>query len=125
MLSENISAEVLRFLAERIDTVPHLEALLIIWQSGRSWDAVELSARIYIPQPATQLLLQDLQRAGLLASENSARFGFHAAEDILQLMPQVDTAYRRNISRVSTLIHHKASSSVREFARAFDFRKDR
>lgn len=125
MSTETLPAEVLRFLVERIDTVPHLEALLIIWQSGSRWDARQLSERIYLPQPATQLLLQDLQRAGLLVSDDAVRFGFDATDDMRQLMSQVDAAYRRNISRVSTLIHHKASSSVREFARAFDFRKDR
>ena len=40
-------------------------------------------------------------------------------------MLQVAATYRRNIARVATLIHEKTSSSVREFARAFDLKKDR
>jgi hypothetical protein len=40
-------------------------------------------------------------------------------------MFRVDTAYRREIVRISTMLHSKTSPSVREFARAFRFKKDR
>jgi hypothetical protein len=118
--------EVVRFLNERIDTVPHLEALLIVWQSGCAWDAHQLSTRIYLNTSSAQRVLLDLQRAGLLKSDDSGRFSFEStiagAHDLLR---QVSHTYQRNIARVATLIHNKASSPAREFARAFDFKKDR
>ena len=40
-------------------------------------------------------------------------------------MREVDFAYRRDLVRISTLIHDKASSPIREFARAFRIRKDK
>jgi len=36
----------------------------------------------------------------------------------------VDETYRREVVRVSTLIHSKPSSPVRDFARAFRFTKE-
>ena len=41
------------------------------------------------------------------------------------LIDSVDKTYRREIVRVSTLIHSKGSSAVRDFARAFRFTKER
>jgi hypothetical protein len=122
---QNLPQEVLHFLAERIDTVPHLEALLIIWGSDREWGARELSARIYLGESSVQELLQDLLHAGLLTTDDSRTFKFEAAAHVKELMPEIAETYRRNISHVATLIHNKASPSVREFARAFDFKKDR
>jgi DNA-binding IclR family transcriptional regulator len=123
---DSLPAEVVRFLNERIDTVPHLEALLIVWASARAWDAHQLSTRIYLNVSSAQRVLLDLQRAGLLKSDDSGRFSFESssagAHDLLQ---QVSHTYQRNIARVATLIHNKASSSAREFARAFDLKKDR
>jgi hypothetical protein len=41
------------------------------------------------------------------------------------LMHEIDVAYRRDLVRISTMIHGKASSPIREFARAFRIRKDK
>lgn len=46
MTSPDIPATVLQFLAERIDTVPQLEALLLMWENPqRLWSDHELAAR--------------------------------------------------------------------------------
>jgi hypothetical protein len=42
-----------------------------------------------------------------------------------QVMPEVAAAYRRHLVQLATFIHSRASTAVREFARAFDFKKDR
>jgi len=40
------------------------------------------------------------------------------------LMEELDRTYRRELVRISRMIHSKASPAVREFARAFKFTKD-
>jgi hypothetical protein len=40
-------------------------------------------------------------------------------------MPEVAAAYRRHLVPLATFIHSRASTAVREFARAFDLKKDR
>jgi hypothetical protein len=123
---DSLPAEVVRFLNDRISSVPHLEALLIIWESNAAWSAQQLSARLYLDESATRVVLDDLQRQGLLLSEDGVRFGFDArpagAHAMMHLLART---YERNIARVATLIHSNAASSVREFARAFEFKKDR
>jgi hypothetical protein len=123
---DNLPQDVLRFLHERIDTVPHLEALLIIWHSKAAWNARLLSSRIYIDEASAQVLMLSLQRAGLLSSEDSVSFSFDASwSGAEQLMPRVSETYYSNIMRVTKLIHGKVSSSILEFARAFDLKKER
>jgi hypothetical protein len=122
----SLPSDVLRFLQERIDTVPHLEALLIIWQSKHAWHARQLSSRIYVDDATAQILMLSLQRAGLLSSDDSATFRFNDhMPGMEELMSRVSQTYYSNIMRVTTLIHGKASSSILEFARAFDLKKER
>jgi hypothetical protein len=117
-----LSEEVVRFLEQRIDSVPHLEALLIMWESKARWDARQMAARVYLTESAAQLVLQDLQNAGLATSEDRVSF---KVDETQALLPQVAESYRLNVTRVATLIHRKASPSIREFARAFDLKQER
>jgi hypothetical protein len=124
--SDALSAEVVQFLEERVDSVPHLETLLIMWESAATWDARRMAARTYVSEAAAQAILQDLQRTGLATTEDRLTFRFDNSSELAQaLVPKVAQAYRRNVTRIATLIHNKASRSVREFARAFDFKKER
>lgn len=120
---------VLQFLAEKIDSVPQLEALLLLWENrGRSWSEGELAARIYVKSEEALSILSALQRRGLVAIEGvqPPRYRYDDAWDRGgDLMSQVATTYRRHLIPVATLIHSRAPSSVREFARAFDLKKDR
>jgi hypothetical protein len=120
---------VLQFIAEKIDTVPQLEALLLIWESrDRAWSEDEMAARIYQTREAAARILQALQRRQLLRVESGSplRYRYDSSWDAAsEVMPQVAAAYRRHLVHVATLIHRGASSAVREFARAFDLKKDR
>ena len=63
-MDAEIPADVLHLLEEQIDTVPHLEALLLIWNSGtHSWTADEIATRIYVNSGTAANLLQDLAHA--------------------------------------------------------------
>jgi hypothetical protein len=42
-----------------------------------------------------------------------------------EVMPEVAASYRRHLVPLATFIHARASTAVREFARAFDLKKDR
>jgi len=47
-----------------------------------------------------------------------------ARSDDRKMLAEVAEAYRRNLVAITTFIHSKASTSVKEFARAFDLKKD-
>jgi hypothetical protein len=129
MTSPEIPARVLQFLAERIDTVPQLEALLLLWENPqRLWSEEELAGRIYVSRPVAVSILQALQRQQLVTAEPAAavRYRYNPQWDSSgEVMPEVATSYRRHLVPLATFIHSRASTAVREFARAFDLKKDR
>jgi DNA-binding FadR family transcriptional regulator len=129
MTSPDIPARVLQFLAERIDTVPQLEALLLLWESPqRLWSEEELAARIYVSRPVAAQILQALQRQQLIATESAqaTHYRYDSQWDPSgEVMPEVAHAYSRHLVQLATFIHSRASTAVREFARAFDLKKDR
>jgi DNA-binding FadR family transcriptional regulator len=129
MTSPEIPARVLQFLAERIDTVPQLEALLLLWENPqRLWSEEELAARIYVGRQVAAATLQALQRQQLVIAEPESvvRYRYNAQWDPSgEVMPEVAATYRRHIVQLATFIHSRASTAVREFARAFDLKKDR
>lgn len=129
MNSPQIPPSVLQFIAERIDSVPQLEALLLLWESPqRAWTEEELAGRIYVSRQIAALTLQALQRQNLVVAESaeSPRYRYNPQWDASgEVMPEVAAAYRRHLVQLATFIHSRASTAVREFARAFDLKKDR
>ena len=129
MTSPDIPARVLQFLAERIDTVPQLEALLLLWENPqRPWSDDEVAARIYVSRAVAAQILQALQRQQLVMTEpeQATHYRYNPQWDPSgEVMPEVASAYSRHLVQLATFIHSRASTAVREFARAFDLKKDR
>jgi len=121
--------DVYEYILEKLDSVPHLEAAILLWNSRPvGWTVEELASRIYVPTEKVAEILQDLLRQQLIqqSAASPPRFSYLPRNDEQnEWMFRVDTAYRREIVRISTMLHSKASPSVREFARAFRFKKDR
>ena len=121
--------DVYEYILEKIESVPHLEAVILLWNSRPvGWSAEELASRLYVSSERTAQILQDLIRQQFVQQPAATppRFSYlPRSEEQNDWMFRVDTAYRREIVRISTMLHSKASPSVREFARAFRFKKDR
>ena len=116
--------EVDRFILDEIDSVPHIEALLILWNSRpRALSVEELAGLLFLPQDRTRQILEELQQRSLVVSAETGS-SYNPAYPRDHLMADVDRIWRRELVRVSTMIHSKASPAVREFARAFRFKKD-
>ncbi|HEU4430703.1 MAG TPA: hypothetical protein VFT98_18220 [Myxococcota bacterium] len=125
----DVPQQALAFIAENIDSVPQLEALLLFWESPtRSWSCDELAARLYVRPDACQGILHALRRRGLLAVEDrdGERYRYDSAWDPDgERMAQVASAYREHLVALTTFIHTKTPPALREFARAFDLKKER
>lgn len=118
--------EILKFLFDRIDSVPHLEALLLIWNTRpKGWGAEEMAARLFVQPPQVRSILDDLFRRGLLTRGESAAYCYASSPENDSIVAAVAEAYRTDLIRISTVIHSKASSGVIEFARAFKFTRKR
>lgn len=123
-----IPIPVRRFLEENIDTVPQLETLLMMHEKpDRDWSIADVASRNYITElRATDTLHALLRRRLVVADESTRTFRFNpASEDIRALVAELAIYYQRMLSAVTELIHAKPSASIKEFARAFDLKKDR
>ena len=123
-----LPADAVRFIEERIDTVPHLEALLLLWESNPSrWTAQQIAARLYIPPAAAISILDDLTRREFVHSESDGGILYYRYDcpwdELGGSVARVAAVYRQHTVRVASLIHSKASTAVRDFASAFRFKK--
>ncbi len=123
------SARVDQFIIDEIDSVPHLEALLLLWRSApHHFSATQIAEQLYIHPGQGAAIAEDLHRRGLIARDHGSAAGFFYdthSEERNRLIGAVDAIYRRELIRVSGIIHSKASPGVRAFADAFRFRKER
>lgn len=126
MQRADIPDEVLRFIERRIDTVPHMEALLLLWDTpGREWTDAEVAARVYISREHALRVLADLSRSGLVTAMTPWSYCCNPAADLREIMGKVAAVYREHLVYVSGLIHAKAASdALRDFARAFEFKTE-
>ena len=120
--------EVDRFIVEEIDSVPQLEALLLVWnRRPKNWTSAEIAKELYVSADLAQEILRYLARRGLIfeVEEGAGIFALRVEpERTERLLSSLDRIYRRELVRVSTLIHSKASRAVRDFASAFRLKKD-
>lgn len=117
-------SEVDNFVMEEIESVPHLEALLLVWNSRpRPWSVTEMARALYLTDDKTQAILRDLVQRQLIVSASEC-YSAHEAHPKAEIIALLDRIYRRDVVRISTMIHSKPSASVRAFARAFRLKKD-
>lgn len=118
-----IDPDVERFLLDSIDTVPHLEALLLLFQApALVWTVQELAARIYVNEKQAAAILEDLTRRSLITrlEQSPATYQYVLRSDTQKtLLDKVALSYRTQLVQVTRFIHSNASGSVRDFARAF------
>jgi len=115
------------FLRDQIDTVPHLEALLLLWNSRpKPWPVEHMAKGLFLAPEASKEILDDLVRQGLIVVVSGARDTYHYEPEPNrdELVASADLTYRRELIRVTRLIHSKPSAAVRAFARAFKLKKD-
>lgn len=128
MTAPAIPSDVLQFVAENVDSVPELETLLLLREGQtRAWGEEEVAARVYVSRAAARTILEALRRKHLVVAHGDPLLYRYRPEQAgkAELIGEVAAAYRLHLVPMATFIHAKAPASVREFARAFDFKKER
>jgi DNA-binding MarR family transcriptional regulator len=128
-MNEDISVkEVEQFILQEMDTVPHLEALLLLWNSRpKEWTVEEMARALYVAPGTAHSILQRLARRGLIAASRGETESYcyePASSKRDSLIEAVEATYRRDLIRIARMIHAAAKPAVREFAEAFRFKKD-
>ena len=116
-----------QFIAETIDSVPQLEALLLLWNTRpEGWEAEDVSRRLYVNPVEAERILHDLANQGLISRPTPApKYAYLSMlPELDELLACVDQTYRAEIVTVSKFIHSKGSPAVRAFARAFRLKKE-
>lgn len=82
---------------------------------------------LFVTPETAKRILDDLLYQQLIAGVSGRNETYQYKSDLErdELVALVDATYRRELIRVSTLIHSKPSAAIREFARAFRLKKDR
>lgn len=124
MTSPELPADVRRFILTSVPSVPYLEALLLLRaEPSRSWDAVQLARRLYVPERTGTELVQLLRDSGTAASEDGA-VRYAPAAELAVLLDRVAQAYATDLLTVTELIHSRIDRRAQRFADAFRFRKE-
>lgn len=118
-----------RFILTEIDSVPHLEALLLLFNSRpKTWSIDEMGRSIYVRNDVANKILESLvQRSLIAAVPRTSGAYFYNPDDGSRnrLLEDVDAVYRKEVVRISSIIHSKAPAGLRDFARAFRLKKDK
>jgi hypothetical protein len=128
MVEYPIPNDVKQFILERIDSIAQLEALLLLRGSpNEEWGAQKVAKRLYISEQEATSLLARLGAEGLIAFSNDkpplCRYQ-PDSDDLAQVVDRLAETYTKHLVPVTNLVHSKPRTRVREFADAFNLRKD-
>lgn len=128
MPEEKPPSRVDQFILEQIETVPHLEALLLVWRRRpKLWSIDEMATELYVPHEHAGRILRELAARGFLleTAQSPSQYKYASSEEQDKMITQVEATYRHELIRISHMIHSKAPSALRDFARAFRFTRER
>jgi len=123
-----IPDDVRRFLLKRIDSVAHLEALLLLRDNPHmEWSQSAVAARLYLePEEVTPLLSRLCADGFIMRTESpEAQFRYRpSSRELAALADRVAAEYAKHLVPITKLIHDKPRLRIQEFADAFKLRKD-
>jgi hypothetical protein len=121
-----IPEDVRRFILEHIDSVPALEALLLMKRDvPRQWTAGAIAAELYMDPRKVTPFLGDLSSRGLCGNAPGAEpvyFWRPATPAVAENLERLAQVYAKHLVPVTNLIHAKPGPSVRGFSDAFRLR---
>jgi hypothetical protein len=125
MADEPIPDDLRDFILKYIDSVAHLEALLLLRANpNEPWDIARTAKRLYTSEQQAGEVLGRLCADGLLRCEADIfRYDDQQPEQ-KAMVDRLAEAYTRHLIAITNMIHAKPRR-IREFADAFKFRKDR
>ncbi|MPZ75087.1 MAG: hypothetical protein GEU77_01015 [Deltaproteobacteria bacterium] len=129
MNDELIPHDVRQFVLDRIDSVAHLEALLLLRSKpDEEWSCETVANRLYIDQRQTAELLARLSADGFVTATvgQSSVYRYQPASmELQQMVDRLAEIYSKHLVPITNLIHSKPKTRVQEFADAFRLRKDK
>lgn len=117
---EPIPSHISRFILTSIDSVPHLEAVLLLRSKpGMGWDIKTMAQQLFISEKRAGELMFDLCKAGFAVFRDPLYFYEPASPPLKDAMDELDAIYAKNLVAVSRLIHSKMDRQAQKFGDAF------
>ena len=124
MVDDPIPKDIRHYIAQHVDSIAQLEALLLLRSKPHeSWDLNKIARRLYVSEPEVSHALGLLTDARVVSFRDGA-FVYDPAPDVRDMMERLAVTYTRHLIPVTNLIHSKPSR-IHQFADAFKFRRDR
>ena len=129
MADRIIPEDIAQFIVEKVESVAHLEALLLLRNYPETgWSVPALAARLYISEELTTELLLALCAQGFAATDarDMSVYRYHPQSvELKTMLDRLAEIYTKHLVPVTNLIHSKPKSRIQEFAEAFRLRKDK
>lgn len=126
MSAGHIPEAVSRLIADRIDSVPELEALLLLQRhKDRIWTATDAAQFLYVSVTVATYVLEILAGRGFFSHVGQGYRYQPATVELETTVEALAMTYARHLIEVTNLIHSKPSVNLRELAEAFRVRKDK
>jgi uroporphyrinogen-III synthase len=126
MADDRIPSIVADLIADRLDSIPELEAVLLLRENrAREWTAEDAGRRLYVSTTVAAHLLGELQARGFFARTGEVYRYAPESEALAASVDELAVAYARHLVAVTQLVHAKPRRDVRDFANAFRLRKPR
>jgi hypothetical protein len=123
--SSAIPDNVKRLLAERIDSVPELEAVLLLREHPEhAWTPTEAGQRLYVSTTVAAHVLAKLEKHGFISGSETG-YRYAPSDELGKDVDKLADTYAHHLVEVTRMIHTKPAASVRQFADAFRFRKEK
>ncbi|WP_428938556.1 hypothetical protein [Fontivita pretiosa] len=125
MAAEDIPQNVVSFLAEHIDSVVQLEALLLLHANPQQpKPAADVARELRIDPNWTEAALTKLAQSGLLESAAAGYRYAPRSPELDQTIAALAREYQTRRVTIISMIFSKPPDPIRQFADAFRLRKD-
>jgi hypothetical protein len=121
---ERIPSIVRGLIAERLDSIPELEAVLLFRENPRrEWTAEEAGKRLYVSATVAEYILRRLCEQGFFVAAGDTYRYQPECDEVAAAVEQLAVAYRGHLVEVTEVVHSKPGKNIRDFANAFRLRK--
>lgn len=128
MVGDEFPTELKQFIAQYIESLAQLEAMLLLHRDPqREWDCDELARELYISADMCGAIVLDLEKRRLAArnTDGSARFRYASSNaEVDRVVAELAALYRDRRVAVITEIYSRPVKNVQTFADAFRLRKE-
>jgi hypothetical protein len=118
MIDDLIPDDIRQFIIVRIDSIPHLEALLLLRTGAdEKWGIPVVAQRLYITEQETSQLLSRLCEQGLVTLNGSEPQLYQYCPKSVELARMIDRVaevYKKQLVPVTNLIHSKPHTRIQE-----------